>query len=84
MQIVVKIPKNIAIQIVVDVVCCTDELSENVVDLVSAVVMLWVFGVDELRGKKQYKRPIFTYCKKYCMHTCLQIQLSKLKQKLIN
>lgn len=52
MLIVVKIPKNIAIQIVVDVVCCTDKLSENVVDLVSAVVIPMVFDVDEFFEKK--------------------------------
>ena len=54
MLIVVKIPKNIAmpVQILVDVLCCTDELSENVVDLVSAVVIPWVLDVDELCEKK--------------------------------
>lgn len=55
--IVVKIPKNIAIQIVVDVdvdvVCCTstDELSENVVDLVSAVVIPFVVDVELCKKK---------------------------------
>ena len=49
--IVVKIPKNITMEIVVDVVCCTDELSKNVVDLVSAVVIPLVFDVDELCEK---------------------------------
>ena len=53
MLIVVKIPKNIAmpVQILVDVLCCTDELSENVVYLVSAVVIPLVFDVDELCEK---------------------------------
>ena len=37
----------------VDVVCWTDKLSENVVDLVSAVVIPLVFDADELCGKKQ-------------------------------
>ena len=45
------IPKNIAIQMLVDGLCCTDELSENVVDLVSVVVIPWIFGVDDLREK---------------------------------
>ena len=53
MLIVVIIPKIIAIQIqiVVDVLCSTDELSENVVYLVSAVVIPLVFDVDELCEK---------------------------------
>ena len=53
MQIVVKIPKNIEIQTLVDVVCCTEELSENVVDLVSVVVISWVFVIDELCKRKK-------------------------------
>ena len=57
MQIVVIIPKNIAIpiQILVDVVCCTctDDLSENVMYLVSAVVIPWDFVFDELRKRKK-------------------------------
>ena len=36
----------------VDVVRCTDELSENVVDLVSVVIPM-VFDVDELCDKKK-------------------------------
>ena len=44
------IPKNIAR--LVDVLCCTGELSEDVVDLVSDVVIPWVFEVDELRDKR--------------------------------
>ena len=81
MQIVVIIPKNIAIpiQTLVDVLCCTDELSENVVDLVSAVVISWVFDVDELRQIKKNKRPMLTYCRKYCMQTGIENQLLKLK-----
>ena len=39
-----KIPKNIAIQ---------NDLSENVVDLVSTVVIPWVFDVDELCERKK-------------------------------
>ena len=49
---IMKIPKNKAIQIVVDIVRCTDEFSENVVDLVFAVVISWFFDVDELCEKK--------------------------------
>ena len=68
MLIVVIIPKNIAIpiQTLVDVLCCTDELSENVVDLVSVVVIFWVFVIDELCKRKKNKREILTYCRKYC------------------
>ena len=66
--IVVKIPKNLAITIqpLVDVLCCTDEMSESVVDIVSDVVIPWVFGIDELLKKKPNKRPVLTYCRKYC------------------
>ena len=55
MLILVIIPKNIAIpiNILVDVVCCTDELSENVVNLVSAVVIPWVFVIDNLLKRKK-------------------------------
>ena len=51
----VKIPKEIAIiiQMVLDVLCCIDELSENVVDLISSVVICWVFDVDELQKKRR-------------------------------
>lgn len=79
MQIVVKIPKNIAIQTLVDVVCCTEELSENVVDLVSVVVISWVFVIDELCKRKKNKREILTYCRKYCMQTGIENQQLKLK-----
>ena len=58
-------------------------MSENVVDLVSAVVIPLVFDVDELCGKKN-KRPIITYCRRYCMHTSIQNQIIKFKQRLIN
>lgn len=67
--IVLKIPKK-AIQIVVDIVCCTDEFSENVVDLVFAVVISWVFGVDDLREKSDQ-----------CLHTAGSIVM--LRKKLI-
>ena len=51
----VKIPKNIPIpiQTLVNDLCCTDELSKNVVDLVSAVVIPWDLDVDELCEKKR-------------------------------
>ena len=51
----VNIPKEIAIiiQMVLDVLCCIDELSENVVDLISSVVICWVFDVDELQKKRR-------------------------------
>lgn len=43
----------IPIQTLVYVLCCTDELSENVVDLVSAVVIPWVFVIDNLLKRKK-------------------------------
>ena len=62
MLIVVKIPKNIAIpiQTLVDVLCCTDEMSESVEDIVSAVVIPWVFDIDELLKRKK-KQATSTY-----------------------
>ena len=53
----------IPIQTLVYVLCCTDKLSENVVDLVSAVVIPWVFVIDNLlKRKKQATNP---YNRKY-------------------
>lgn len=54
-----KIPKKIAIpiQTLVDVLCCTDELSENVMDLVFAVVIPWDF--DELYERKNQETNVY-------------------------
>ena len=59
-------PKEIAIKtgMWIDFLCCTDELSGNIVYLVSSVVILLVFDFDELR--KREKRPMLTYSRKNC------------------